>query len=183
MSYFSDPVVEFESLHSLPSSFNNIETIGVDLGCGRKPRNLYKCDIFYGIDIISDVANVKYCHLGQETLPFEDSSVHAITAYDVLEHIPRTQNDNKNPFIFLMNEIYRVLKPGGVFLSLTPVYPYPASFQDPTHVNFITPETFVKYFSKDKYEVAKDYGIKCDFIVKEQRLWGQHLLCILNKPG
>ena len=64
-----------------------------------------------------------------------------ITAYDLLEHIPRYGNlpdHGDAPFIFLMNEIFRVMKPGGVFLSITPIYPYLGAFMDPTHNNIMT---------------------------------------------
>ena len=44
-----------------------------------------------------------------------------------------------------MNEIYRVLKPNGIFYGITPVYPKESVFVDPTHVNFITKNSF-KYF-------------------------------------
>jgi SAM-dependent methyltransferase len=45
-------------------------------------------------------------------LPFEDNSATVITALDVLEHI---EDDAA-----AANEIYRVLKPGGVFVSTVP---------------------------------------------------------------
>jgi hypothetical protein len=44
-----------------------------------------------------------------------------------------------------MNESSRVLKKGGVLLLVTPAFPSPAAFQDPTHVNFISVNT-VNYF-------------------------------------
>ena len=40
-----------------------------------------------------------------------------------------------------MNEIYRVLKPGGTFYAITPYYPRDEAFVDPTHVNIITNKT------------------------------------------
>jgi len=53
-----------------------------------------------------------------------------------------------------MNECYRVLKKDGVFLSMTPIYPYLGAFQDPTHVNIITVDTFTNYFSNQKFWIA-----------------------------
>ena len=48
-------------------------------------------------------------------------------------------NDDTN-FLFIdsMNEVYRVLKSNGKFYALTPFYPKPEAFQDPTLVNIIT---------------------------------------------
>lgn len=122
--------------------------------------------------------------LGFERLPFEDDSVDYLTAYDVLEHIPRyaeLPEYGNAPFIFLMNECFRVLKTGGIFLSMTPVYPFRAAFQDPTHNNVITVDTFKCYFSSEKLEIASQYGIDTNFKILLQRMRGQHLIAILQK--
>ena len=101
----------------------------------------------------------------------------------MLEHIPRYSDKNieTTPFIFLMNECYRVLKSGGLFLSKTPIYPYPAAFQDPTHNNILTEKTFEYYFSNKKFDIASHYGITANFHIKFQGIQGQHLLAILEK--
>ena len=82
-------------------------------------------------------------------MPFANDSFDYLTAYDLIEHIPRFSEISENgpPFIFFMNECFRVLKPGGIFLSMTPIYPYLGAFQDPTHNNIITADTFELYFS------------------------------------
>ena len=76
-----------------------------------------------------------------EDLPFEDESIHYITAFDFFEHVARVIcADNKTSFRFveLMCDLYLVFKPGGYIFSHTPAFPSPAVFQDPTHVNFLT---------------------------------------------
>ena len=55
-----------------------------------------------------------------------------------------------------MNEIHRTLKPGGLLYALTPAYPHPASFHDPTHVNTITRGTS-GYFCGET-PLARMYG-------------------------
>ncbi len=52
-----------------------------------------------------------YCDL-LEHLDLPDSSIAAIGAFDVLEHLENPQN--------LLKEIYRVLQPGGIFISTVP---------------------------------------------------------------
>ena len=60
-----------------------------------------------------------------------------------------------------MNEVWRVLKPGGIFYAVTPAYPMPEAFQDPTHVNIITDQTH-HYFCRD-WSYTSNYGFKGRF--------------------
>jgi hypothetical protein len=80
-----------------------------------------------------------------------------------------------------MNEIYRTLKPGGIFLSRTPFYPISSAFTDPTHVNVITADTFPMYFD-DKHNWAKMYGFNGGFKLTLQAVHNTHLVTILQKP-
>jgi SAM-dependent methyltransferase len=124
----------------------------LDLGCGENPRNPFEANNIFGVDVrnIND-SRIKVANLFFEPIPFGDEYFDFVTAFDFIEHIPRVlslfnpisqKNEIKNPFIDLMNEVYRVLKMGGLFYSHTPALPHPAAFQDPTHVNFITEKTF-----------------------------------------
>ena len=79
-----------------------------------------------------------------------------------------------------MSEIYRVMKVGGKFLSSTPAFPHAPAFQDPTHVNIITPLTFAEYFDDEK-TWAKMYGFKGKFHINEMRYHGPHLIAELEK--
>ena len=56
-----------------------------------------------------------------------------------------------------MNEIHRILKPEGLFLHSTPCYPATQAFQDPTHVNLISEDTFPIYFCRPTLS-AKELG-------------------------
>ena len=69
-----------------------------------------------------------------------------------------------------MNEIHRILKPGGLFLHVTPAYPSKEVFQDPTHVNFITEDTFPNYFcSPNNWASDLGYGFKGEFDLINQK--------------
>jgi SAM-dependent methyltransferase len=68
-----------------------------------------------------------------------------------------------------MNEVYRVLKPGGIFYAITPGYPRVEAFVDPTHVNFITKKTHT-YFTSPKYK-ARMYGFKGKFKIMRKVKW------------
>lgn len=146
----------------------------LDLGCGIAPRNPFRYQDLFGCDIrdIGDAADeldfeYKQVNLVREPIPFPDRYFDSISAFDFLEHLPR-QFVNKdgeliNPFVNLMSEVHRVLVPGGRFVAITPAFPRPEAFQDPTHVNIITEKTH-EYFSGEK-PYAAIYGFKGNFEV------------------
>jgi SAM-dependent methyltransferase len=171
----------YEQFDSKALSLINSSTL--DLGCGETPKNPFKADHVFGIDIRADEdKGVRYADLTIEAIPFEDSKFDFITAYDFLEHIPRViYNPNRRfPFIELMNEVYRSLKPGGIFFSQTPAYPFSPVFQDPTHVNILTDQTFTLYFDHKK-NLAKMYGFNGAFSVLFQARKGVYLISVLQK--
>lgn len=123
----------------------------INLGCGNA-----HLEGFTNIDNREEVAPELLCDVTLG-LPFEDSSVDLVRADDFLEHIPIGK------VIPLMNEIWRVLKPDGIFESLTPSTDGRGAFQDPTHVSFWNRNSW-DYYSKKK---ARDlYGIKADFDIE-----------------
>jgi len=54
-----------------------------------------------------------------QTLPYADASIAKVQAQDVLEHLPFEK------VVFVLDEIYRVLRPGGVFRLSVPDYRSP----------------------------------------------------------
>jgi O-antigen biosynthesis protein len=72
-----------------------------------------------------------------DPLPFDDSSVGVIRAVDFLEHVADK--------VSLINELYRVLVPGGLLLSQTPSTDGRGAYQDPTHVAFYNENAFWYY--------------------------------------
>lgn len=158
-------------------------TRSLDLGCGKNPKNPFNADELFGIDVREDLeANIKCADLVVEPIPFDDDFFEYVTAHDFLEHVPRIiyAPARRNAFVELMNEIYRVLKTGGLFLSLTPAYPHAEAFRDPTHVNIITDQTFVAYFDNVN-RWASSYGFKGAFHIRLQEWRGPHLLTVMQK--
>lgn len=149
----------------------------LDLGCGGFPRNPYGQAELYGIDTMpspdTGKAIIRQANLTVEPIPFPDSHFDSISAYDFIEHVPRIFptadfKGTRAPFIELMNEIWRTLKPGGLFYASTPIFPNAAAFQDPTHVNIITMDTHT-YFTRP-IMFAKHYGFTGDFeLVRTKR--------------
>lgn len=158
-------------------------TKALDLGCGLTPKNPFNAMEVYGIDVRDDAdARIVKADLVVDPIPFPDNSFEFVTAFDFLEHIPRLiyVPQRRNAFVEVMNEVWRVLKPGGHFLSNTPAYPHNAAFCDPTHVNFITEETFPFYFDDEKCW-ATIYGFKGRFHIHSQEWRGPHLMTIMRK--
>lgn len=155
----------------------------LDLGCGLQPKNPFNADELFGIDVREDLeANIRRADLVVEPIPFEDDFFDYVSAHDFIEHIPRLvyAPTRRNSFIELMNEVYRVLKVGGMFLSLTPAHPHSVAFRDPTHVNIITDETFPLYFD-DVNRWASVYGFQGAFKMRIQEWRGAHLLTVMEK--
>ncbi len=147
----------------------------LDLGCGPVPRNPYRRDELFGVDLSGNVAGgpIRCANLATEPIPFASSSFDSVSAYDFLEHVPRVLatadgRSTRFPFIELMNEIWRVLRPGGMLYAVTPVYPGKAAFQDPTHVNIMTVDTHT-YFTRPQ-RMAAMYGFNGDFVARRVQL-------------
>lgn len=142
----------------------------LDLGCGPCPRNPYRRDEVHAVDLVVpagiDPSRFRRANLSLEPIPHADSSFDSISAFDFLEHVPRVLSTadalgTRFPFLDLMSEIHRVLKPGGMFYALTPAYPNAEAFQDPTHVNIITDQTW-RYFCGES-PMARPYGYTGSF--------------------
>ena len=145
----------------------------LDLGCGSHPRNPYGHDIVCGVDLAPARTDefFRAANLALDAVPFPDGHFDSVSAYDFLEHVPRilpTADGRRTraPFIELMDEIHRVLRPGGLLYAQTPVYPHAAAFQDPTHVNVITRHTH-QYFTEPCL-LARMYGFRGAF--RERRI-------------
>lgn len=148
----------------------------LDLGCGTRPRNPYGCDTLFGVDIrdglsAPGVEAIAAANLAIEPIPFPDNHFDSLSAYDFLEHIPRVALDiargtSRLPYIELMNEVWRVLKPGGLFYAVTPMHSHEKMWRDPTHVNPVTPKSY-RYFTEPELG-ARMYGYRGTFRVLRQ---------------
>jgi SAM-dependent methyltransferase len=149
----------------------------LDLGCGPTPRNPYRRDKLFGVDLAPPPAaagiTLVGANLALEPIPFPDAHFDSVSAYDFLEHVPRVLptrdgRATRAPFVELMNEIWRVLVPGGLFYARTPAYPHPDVFKDPTHVNILT-EGSHEYFTRPQL-LARMYGFRGDFALRRAQM-------------
>ncbi len=109
----------------------------LDIGCGRKklPGSIGLDQLHLpGVDIVADLG---------KTLPFKDGEFDVIYSNQVLEHV-----DN---LIGLVEEINRILKPGGMLVAHVPYFRSSWASIDPTHVRQFTINT-MNYFVRGTYE-------------------------------
>lgn len=104
-----------------------------------------------GIDVVHD--------LGVYPWPWEDNSIDEIYMKDVLEHLPKT--------IKVMEEIYRVCKPGAKIFIAVPYWNSYEAITDPTHVSQFNEFTFEffnptnsrcqtrPYYTNARFEIRK----------------------------
>lgn len=134
-------------------------TLRLDLASGSKP-----IEGFDGVDI---APNLPIAFPGVDLLsypwPWESESVAEIHCSHFLEHIPMEYVDHygmavpmhtpgaKDALFRLMEEVWRVLEPGGFATMIVPSAKNERAFQDPTHRRFFVPVTFA-YFQKDQRE-------------------------------
>lgn len=174
-----DKLYERRSLRGRPG------TMSLDIGSGPSPRNPFQCEVARGVDLRPG-PDVVQADLTAGTLPFSDASFDAMTAYDLLEHIPRVLGTSTEgvrfPLVELMNEVHRCLRPDGVFFSSTPCYPWPMAFQDPTHVNVMTEDTLRYYFCGPE-PWAHMYGFRGCFTFLEAAWVGGHHNAVLTKQA
>jgi glycosyltransferase involved in cell wall biosynthesis len=94
-------------------------------------------------------------------LPLPDGSVGVIRAVDVLQRFYDK--------VALFNEVYRLLAPGGLFLTQTPSTDGRGAFQDPSHVSFYNENSFW-YFTQRRYGQFVE-GLRCQFQVSRMRTY------------
>ena len=108
--------------------------LNIDIGGGLNPFGNYKTvDIRDHADFVGDL---------NEGIPLPDNSVGVLNAHHILEHL-------KDP-IKSMQEIHRVLAPGGWAFIEVPSTDGRGAFQDPTHVSYWNQNSFLYWTNKDQ---------------------------------
>lgn len=90
-------------------------------------------------------------------IPFEDNSFNEILANNVLEQVSHPQI-----FVYVMNEIWRVLKPDGKLIARVPNAKDICAFQDTFDILRFTDQSFTYMeYGHRRYETyGKHYGYK-----------------------
>lgn len=180
--------------------------IKLDIGCGdnKQGEDFVGMDVreLKGVDIVHNIEQFPY--------PLPNESCSMVVASHVLEHINPASTDPrliglvklllKNKviskqdvgkyigqvetfgiFFTFMNEIWRIMKPGGTFAFIVPYAGSPGFYQDPTHINNVSEATLAYFDPLDASQlwfIYKPYPWKI-----RQSSWssGAHLEVILEK--
>lgn len=138
-----------------------IDELKLDLACGDSKRPGYK-----GIDVAETSSTDYIMNLLQFPWDIKSESTEEVHCSHFVEHIPHDikDGDGRDGLIQFMDELYRILKPGGKATIIVPYLTSVRAFQDPTHRRFLCKESFY-YFNKEWMDVNKlsHYGIKANF--------------------
>lgn len=92
----------------------------------------------------------------QDGIPVDDGALDGARASHVMEHIPAGSGDGER--IWVMNEVWRALKPGGTFEIIVPLLVGTwHAVADPTHVSFWVKESF--HYFDGLFAANASYGI------------------------
>lgn len=125
------------------------------LGCGKNKREgAVGVDVrpFPGVDVVHDLDKTPY--------PFESSEFDRVVAEHILEHL--------DDLIAIVEEIHRLLKPGGRLEIICPHFSSADTFTDVSHRHFITSRSF-DYFAPGADLFKYGYSTKARFkIIKKE---------------
>lgn len=111
-------------------------------------------DIDYARELNRDVTNLDYGLADALNLKFPDHSFDVVVSVEVIEHVGNPEQ--------MINEIQRVLKPGGLLMITFPYLDFPFTY-DP--INRILSWFSNKHLSQGAYAFGHDYLIsKADFL-------------------
>ena len=137
------------------------ERLMLDLGCGNKKR-----PGTIGVDYNSRVDGDISHDLNVFPYPFESESVDRVYIDNCLEHLDSPMS--------VMEEIHRILKPGGEVKVIVPYFRSPSAFHDPTHKTFYTVESFSYY--DPEHPICKRYDYTTAHFKIQKIAFHEHLV-------
>ena len=132
------------------------EKIKLDLACGNNKR-----DGFIGVDHSLEGTQADVSHdLEVYPWPFPDEYADEVFCSHFIEHVV--------DLVAFINELWRVLKPGGEAKFIAPYYTSVWAIQDPTHKRSISEQTFL-YFDREWRQANRlgHYPIITDFKIEK----------------
>lgn len=132
----------------------------LELGSGEKPYfSKNPKDAIVHLDKFKLPHVEKVWDLEKIPLPFKDNEFDLVIANHTLEHI-------KN-FFHLIDDVWRILKPNGIFIIRAPYFRSHTAFASVEHVNFFSATSFDQYRQNAYYS----YSVKARFEVSKKLRW------------
>lgn len=123
----------------------------LNMGCGKDVLKGYiNLDIVKreGVDIVHDLNKFPY--------PFRDNEFEEIVCKSVIEHLENVP--------MVMDELYRILKIGGIIKIVVPHFTSVNAYTDPTHIHYFT------YGSFDYLTDGNRYGFNFRYEILKRRI-------------
>ena len=142
--------------HLVGFSRNNIKVYGIDK---RK-----EC-----LEAVEKKFEIKECDLENESIPYSDNTFDFVYSKSVIEHVRNADN--------FVSESYRVLKPGGIAVFMTPDWgtQYKTFWDDYTHVQAWTRKSLQNCMKMHNFE-----EVGCSLMRQLPILWKYPSLNILS---
>jgi hypothetical protein len=121
--------------------------VRLNLGCGYR-----KAEGWVNVDSAPEVEPDIVCDLEKLPWPWETNSIDEMQAIHSLEHL----GQDRDLFLGIMQEAYRVLKPFGVWTVMFPDLNSGTWSGDPTHVRPLTPAILSTFSQKVNREAFAD---------------------------
>lgn len=145
----------------------------IDIGCGPNKK-----EGFLGVDQYSFPGVDHVVNVAKDRLPFDDGAVEEVHASHFVEHLNAVERCH------LMNELFRVMKPGAKMSMIVPHWGSNRAYGDPTHQWPPIGEMWF-YYLKREWRMAQaphtdksnwPEGYDCDF----EATWGYTMHPSLN---
>lgn len=133
---------------------------GLNIGCGTKHIRMDDWE-WVNTDIRENVGADVVCNLLMPW-PWPDKHFDRVYADNVLEHF------DSNGAIYVLNEIGRVLQPGGAATIIVPHAMSQGAYQDPTHKSFWVPRSALYWSSKYTPHGGPAVGITAELAMTRQ---------------
>jgi SAM-dependent methyltransferase len=127
----------------------------LNLGCGSDIRpGFVNLDVaaLPGVDVVHDLGTLPY--------PFPDNTFDEVVAFNILEHLPNT--------IGVLEEIWRITRPGGVLHLRVPYWNSLDGITDPTHVRWFNQYTFQFFDPTTERNKRRSYYTRARFRIADE---------------
>jgi len=146
----------------------------LDIGCGKGTAMNYFSKYglnSFGIDCRDEgLDNFKLCNIENESIPYPDNTFDIVYSKSVIEHVINSDN--------FIDQSIRVLKPGGLFICLTPDWgsQYKYFWDDYTHV-----KPFTRKSLQNLLLIKNCVDVECNYFYQLPFLWKYPRLVFISK--